>query len=275
MAFFTHKDLQVSYDLRGKGQDLLFLHGLAADRHQAEATLDELPGYRVISIDMPGHGDSRLPTQPLTTKHAGFEAYAGVARGLLRHLGTDAAIVGGISMGAGIALNLALSDPTLVRALVLVRPAWLDRPGRPHLSILEEIGDWLVSHGAEEANKRLDSHQQFKTISAENPNCAASIQGAITRSQAIESAAVLRKLVADQPFKRIEYLRRLTMPALVIGNNADPLHPSLIAREIQGALANAEYFHAPPRYLAASDHHKSVLDKISEFLGNALQDANA
>ncbi|CTQ53447.1 Lipase 3 precursor [Roseibium album] len=269
MAFFTHRDLQVSYDLQGKGQDLLFLHGLAADRHQAVATLDGLTGYRVITIDMPGHGDSALPTEPRASNHAGFDAYADVARGLLQHLGIDNAIVGGISMGAGIALNLALCEPALVRALVLVRPAWLDRPGRPHLSILEQIGDWLTSYGAEKTGLLLNSHDLFRSISAENPNCAASIKGAISRPQAVEAAAVLNDLVADQPFKRIEYLRRLTMPALVVGSNADPLHPSLIAREIQGALAQAEYFHAPPRYLVPSDHRKAVVEKISQFLGDA------
>ena len=275
MAVFSHGDWQVSYGLRGRGPDFLFLHGLAADRRQAEAALDRLDGYRIVSVDMPGHGESRLSKQGQSTekeRSVGFDTYAAVAVALLNHLDIDKAIVGGISMGAGIALNLALAQPDRVRALVLVRPAWLDRPGRPHLSILEEIGDWLGQHGGEEADKRLRAHALYQSIEAENPKCAASIHGAITRPQAVEAATVLRQLVADRPFKRIEALRHLSMPALVVANNADPLHPSLIAREIQGALTQAEYFHAPPRYLAPSEHHQAVLERISEFLSHALQE---
>lgn len=271
MAVFSHKDLQISYELQGEGKDLLFLHGLAADRRQSKAALAGLEGYRVITVDMPGHGESIVTNRQLTSSHIGFDAYSGVAGALLHHLGVTSAVVGGISMGAGIAMNLALSTQGLVEAMVLVRPAWLDRPGRPHLGVLEEIAKWLSAYGSDEAGRLLNSHPQFISLSAENPNCAASVKGAISRPQAVETASILNKLVSDQPFKRIEDLRRLTMPALVVGSNADPLHPTLVAREIQGALANAEYFHAPPRYLVPSEHHRAVVEKISQFLGLALK----
>ena len=224
---------------------------------------------------MPGHGETILSNSQLTPVHVGFDAYAAVTTALLKHLGVSTAVVGGISMGAGIAMNLALSSPSSVDALLLVRPAWLDQPGRPHLGILEEIAKWLRLYGAEEAGKLLNSHPQFISLSAENPNCAASVQGAISRPQAVETAELLTRLVEDQPFKRIEYLRRLNMPALVVGSNADPLHPTLIAREIQGALGNAEYFHAPPRYLLPSEHQRAVVEKISQFLDLALKAATS
>ena len=275
MAFFRHKNLRISYDLYGEGQDVLFLHGLAADKTQVKAALEGLNGYRIISLDMPGHGETLLSNSDMSTSEVGFNAYAEVAGALLHHLGIRSVVAGGISMGAGIALNLALSHPGMIRALLLVRPAWLDHPARPHLNILEEMGSWLDLLGLEDAEQHLEMHPTFNSIKAENPNSASSIRSALTRPQALEAAGVLRALVADQPFKRIEKLGRLSMPALVVGNNADPLHPSRIAREIHGALGDAEYFHAPPRYLAPHEHHTAVVETITRFLSHALQSANA
>ncbi len=37
-------------------------------------------------------------------------------------------MVGGISLGAAVAVNVALRHPGRVLGLVLVRPAWIDRP---------------------------------------------------------------------------------------------------------------------------------------------------
>jgi pimeloyl-ACP methyl ester carboxylesterase len=271
MPCFEHQGGEVHFDIRGSGDDLLFMHGLAADRQQGAQALDDLPGYRLITVDMPGHGDSKMPDGRAASGQASFKAYGEVATALLAHLGVRKIIAGGISMGAGIALHLALSSPHLVRALLLVRPAWLDRPGRPHLSIIEDIGSWLSEAGAEYTAARLKVHPVFEAALAENPACAASIMGAVERPQAIKAAAVLGALVADQPFDRISSLAKCTTPALVIGNNADPLHPPMIARELSGALADARYFHAPPKYLAAREHKAAVIKAIEQFLQEQLQ----
>ena len=266
MPHFEHKGTEVHFDLQGEGRDLLFLHGLAADRRQSAQALADLPGHRLIVVDMPGHGDSELSPQRALKEQVGFAAYAGVAGALLAHLGVPGAVVGGISMGAGIAQHLALSKPELVGALLLVRPAWLDRPGRPHLGVIEEIGNWIAASGSEAAAQRLLGHPVYQTALAENPACAASIMGATKRPQAERAAGVLPAMVADRPFRRIDSLKKCHLPALVVGNNADPLHPAMIAREICGALAQAEYFHAPPKYLAPREHQTAVLNSIEQFL---------
>ena len=47
---------------------------------------------------------------------------------LLDHLEIERAVVGGISLGSAVAVNMALRYPERVRGLVLSRPAWIDRP---------------------------------------------------------------------------------------------------------------------------------------------------
>ena len=87
----------------------------------------------------------------------------------------------------------------------------------------------------------------------------------------MEAAGVLSALVADQPFAQMSQLGKCTVPALVVGNNADPLHPALIARDISGALGNAEYFHAPPKYLEPEAHKAAIKLRIQQFLETHLQ----
>ena len=275
MACFTHNSNKIHFDVHGRGRDLLFMHGLGSDRRQAKQALEGLANHRLIIVDMPGHGESEF-TQAYPLKgQAGFAPYAEIATALLAHLGVQRIIVGGISMGAGIALRLAIDEPSLVSAMLLVRPAWLDRPGRPHLNIIAEIGAWIREAGTDHAAAQLAAHPVYEAALAENPLWAASIMGAIKRPQALEAAAVLGALVADQPIARIAKLSKCTIPALVIGNNADPLHPAMIARELCGALGAGEYFHAPPKYLDPRRHSAAVVDSIARFLNQHRYGADA
>ena len=59
---------------------------------------------------------------------------------LLDHLDIDAAVLGGISLGAAISMRLAASTPWRIKALILARPAWVDEPAPPrciHISCLQ------------------------------------------------------------------------------------------------------------------------------------------
>ncbi len=273
MAEIEHNGTALHFDVSGNGPTLLFMHGLTADRGQALEFLDQLEGYRVIVIDMPGHGDSLLNDGQPLDEQAGFRAYANAAKAVLDHLGVDAFIAGGVSMGGGIALRLAMDLPGQVRALLLVRPAWLDKPGRPHLGVIEEIGRWLMQGGVEMAASRLQDHEVYAETLTAIPAVADSIRGSLYRPRATEAAGVLPALVADQPFSQMSALKKISQPTLVVGNNADPLHPVRIARELAGDIANAEYFHAPPKYLEAATHKSAVTAKITEFLSHHLSTA--
>ena len=266
MPWFEHKSCRIRYDVSGNGPALLFMHGLSADRQQAQQSLQDLTGYQLITLDMPGHGDSLLPGADDPSFRAGFLSYTEIAGALLDFLGVDRVIAGGISMGSGIALSLALAQPKRVEALLLVRPAWLDAPGTPHLDIIAQMGNWIFQGGADMAKHKLASHPVYVDALIDNPNCAASIKGALERPQAIEAASVLPDLVADQPFNRMSALEKCRTPALVLGNNADPLHPVVIARAISGALSHGEYVQVPPKYLEPEAHQAAVLNEIQNFL---------
>ena len=108
-------DLNMYYEIHGTGRPLILLHG-------AYMTIDAmgplLPGLaetrQVIAAEMQGHGRTADIDRPIT-----YEQMADDTAGLARELGIDAADVFGYSMGGGVALQVALRHPQLVRRLVL------------------------------------------------------------------------------------------------------------------------------------------------------------
>ena len=76
-------------------------------------------------MDFRGHGETRPLGPP---EKIGMAVLADDLLAFLDGLGIGQAVVGGSSMGAAVALNVGLRFPQRLRALILYRPCWIDRP---------------------------------------------------------------------------------------------------------------------------------------------------
>lgn len=93
---------------------IVFLHGTRLSRASWAAQLDALAGeFRVIAVDLPGHGTRA--DEPFTLEGAAA-AVADVIRQEAQH---GRAVVVGLSLGGYVAMALAASEPGRVRGLVL------------------------------------------------------------------------------------------------------------------------------------------------------------
>jgi pimeloyl-ACP methyl ester carboxylesterase len=252
----------VAVELSGEGRPLMLLHGLGADRGQVRAALPPPRGFQCIYPDLPGHGETPLQAG---ARDAGFEPCAAVVRALLDRLGIERAVVGGISMGAAIALRLAIDAPDRTAGLILIRPSWLDGPARPHLGIVERIGHWQ-EQVPQQAAAQLEADAEYTELRHTNPGAAQSVRGLLTRPQAREAATMLGDMVADRPFHRLDMLTRITCKSLVITNDGDPLHPFNIAAAIAGALPRAELRIIPSRYFLPAEHVAALRSEVAQFL---------
>ncbi len=91
--------IQLYYEIHGHGpRVLVFMHGILMDSNMNRRLAVDLAGrgYRVVLLDLPGHGLSEKP------KRASFhrmDTYAEHVVALMDHLGIDTAVVGGVSLG--------------------------------------------------------------------------------------------------------------------------------------------------------------------------------
>jgi len=115
-----------------KKPPLVFLHGLGGSSSSWSSALAELaPAHRVAAVDLPGHGRSDK-SDPATTDYT-LGGLAGPVAEALETLGLAPAILVGHSLGAAVAIHLALERPKLVAALVLVDAAGLGEGINPEL----------------------------------------------------------------------------------------------------------------------------------------------
>jgi pimeloyl-ACP methyl ester carboxylesterase len=108
--------LNMYYEIHGTGRPLVLLHGaLSAIDTSFGKVLPTLTETRqVIAIEQQAHGRTADIDRPLTTAQMADDTTA-----LLRHIGIEHADIFGYSMGAGIALQIAIEHPDLVRKLVV------------------------------------------------------------------------------------------------------------------------------------------------------------
>ena len=100
----------------GQGEPLLFIHGLGSSIRDWENQIPYFAErYRVVALDLRGHGKSDKPPGPYSSK-----LYANDIAELIGHLDSGPAHVVGLSLGGFVACQLAVDHGDLVRTLVVV-----------------------------------------------------------------------------------------------------------------------------------------------------------
>ena len=121
--------LRMYYEVHGEGRPLVLLHGaymIIDDMGPVLTALAE--GRRVIAVELRGHGRTADAEGPIT-----YEGMADDVAALLGQLGIGEADVFGYSMGAGVALQLAVRHPGVVRRLVVVSVSYTSDGVQPEL----------------------------------------------------------------------------------------------------------------------------------------------
>ncbi|MFQ5861471.1 MAG: alpha/beta fold hydrolase, partial [Dehalococcoidia bacterium] len=106
------------YEVFGTGRDIVLCHGFSGSHqdwaHPISALMSD---YRLVLMDHRGHGSSDAPSSPSAYS---MKTFAEDVHSVMTAAGVKRCCLGGHSMGGFIALELTLSHPELVAALVLV-----------------------------------------------------------------------------------------------------------------------------------------------------------
>ena len=109
--------LRMYYEVRGTGRPLVLLHGglSTIDQEFGSVVRSLSYGRQVIAVEQQAHGRTADIDRPLS-----YEQMADDTAALLRRLGVGPVDIVAYSFGSGVALNLAVNYPELVRKLVLI-----------------------------------------------------------------------------------------------------------------------------------------------------------
>jgi len=188
-------------------------------------------GMHVVTLDPLGHGRSDRPADP----HAySVTELAAQVVALLDHLGADQAVVGGCSLGANIALEVAATAPDRVRGLLLEAPV-LDHSAAAALLTLASL--------ASTARLAPQTVALLRGLTRPVPRglvpfwAGIALDACDQRAGAV--AALAHGLLVGRLAPPARQRRRIAVPALVVGHPLDPLRRMLDAVMLAGELPGA------------------------------------
>ena len=235
---FRYQGRRIAYADFGEGERVLVLaHGLLMNRHMYDNLAPEMAsrGLRVITVDLLGHGASDMP---FDMRAYSMTAFADQTAALIDHLELDRPVVGGTSLGANVALEMASRHPKAARGLFIEMPVLdnaLVAAGLIFLPILVSL----------RVGKPILRGIAAITNQIPRSNYLVDILLDWTRRPPEASEAVLEGLLFGRTAPPREERELIGLPALVIGHPADPLHPftdsDMLVEEMPRArLVNAE-----------------------------------
>lgn len=226
---------------------LLLIHGAGGSHLDWPAELRRLPEASTLAPDLPGHGRSK--GQGRTS----VGAYAADMVALLDALKLDKAIMLGFSMGAAVALMLALHHRARVAGLILigagaqirVNPAILSGLQDDREKWLRTLIDWQWAEGAGEQIKRLSLRRLSET----------------------DPAVLLNDYKAVDGFDVRDRLAQIHMPTLIIGGGADRMIPFAQSEVLHAGITGSKLVKIKGGgHLMALEQPQAVADTVQSWL---------
>jgi pimeloyl-ACP methyl ester carboxylesterase len=268
LGSFVDDGVSLSYEVFGKGErTVVYLHGILLDSFVNHRLAEDLAanGFRVILLDLPGHGRSDKPHAIALHR---MDSYASRVVRLLDALGIERAVVGGVSLGADVALQVALSAPQRLTGMILEMPV-LEQAVPAALVIFAPVL-FAASYAAPVVRAIL---RLARRIPRRRLGVLGLAMGAVELDPA-DIAAVLNGVVVGPVAPTVPERVAITVPALVIGHGSDRLHPLGDAAQLAAQLPDARFVEARSVFELRLRPHR-LTTEIVTFLHNVWETGHA
>jgi pimeloyl-ACP methyl ester carboxylesterase len=214
---------------RRDGPTLLLVHGYAASSHTWDGWVRRLrEDYRIVTIDLPGHGLTRTPRGYAVTR----DSFADVIEATARHLRLSRFTLVGSSMGGAAAWDYASRRPDRVEALALVGAAgWTPRPDQ---NMMHPAVEELLASPFGAFIRDLDNTQFMREgLRASFANASLAEERMVRRYVELGRAPMHRDVQlqlalnkSERLYASPERLARITAPTLVLHGERDRVVPA-------------------------------------------------
>lgn len=263
MRRFQHEGLSFHYREAGEGTPFVFQHGLSSDISQPFSLFQPHRGFRLLAFDCRGHGKT-CPFGDLAK--ISLATFADDLRAFLDHADIDRAVIGGISMGAAVALNFALRYPRRVRGLVLARPAWLEAPNPWNVEHFSQVTRLIREHGGPAGLALYKATEAYQQVLQASPAVAATLAAQFEAPNGLQSAALVDRIINDRPQGDRNAWGKIRVPTLVLANQQDPVHPFEYGQALAEAIPDAWFREIAPKSVSPQRHAVEMQRSLKEFL---------
>lgn len=228
---FSYK---IHYLEAGRGTPVILLHGSGGEGARWMPTIKGLASeFRVIAPDQIGWGNS---DKPMTIYHSGV--FAEFLARFMKEIGVPKAALVGQSMGAGVALQMAVKYPQLVDRMVLVNgggfrsPNDPPRTGAPDWHARQIANAGTLAESREYLEKMYYNHALISDKLVED-NLILRLRSAYT-AEAVQTANArgLGGVTEEQ-------VRAIKTPTLLVWGANDKLSPPANADKLNAAIAGS------------------------------------
>ena len=228
-------DINMYYEVHGKGEPLLLIMGLGSDMTSWIFQIQEFSKkYRVIVFDNRGVGGSAAPHTPYST-----EFMADDTAGLLDALEVDKAHILELSLGGMIAQELALKYPQRVKSLILATTAVGPRSWATHvLGTMLRLNQEGVN---QETLTTLRLSWLFTDKFFDNPELVRTVIDTMLANPYPQPVhAYARQFDAATEHDTRDRIGKISAPTLVLVGKEDILLPIQMSEELAAGIPNAE-----------------------------------
>lgn len=243
----------------GSGRSVIFQHGLGGDEAQVAENFPAT-GFRRLTLECRAHGQSEAGGP----KGFSIGGFAGDVLAFAAERQVPRFAVGGISMGAAIALRIAAKQPRRVTALILARPAWSWEPAPQNMQVFAELARFLVDGGRE----AFEASATARLFAAEAPDNLASLRKFFDRPNPQLVSKLLAAIARDGPDLTELEVRSISVPTLVIGNAIDRVHPLPLARTLASLVPGARFAEIAPKARDKARHAAEFRAVVEDFLNH-------
>ena len=220
-------DINIYYEIKGQGEPIVLILGLAATVAENQWLIDSLAQkYKVLSFDNRGAGLTDKPDTPYS-----IEMMSADMTSLMKELRLNEANIIGISMGGRIALEFALTSPEKVRKLILVSTS---------AKVIRTWRSNLVFNFIHRLPVFRDAQPRY---------------------------AFTRQLEASRLYDATGRLHEIHVPALILHGKNDTFAQYKLAREMHEGIAESTliYFRGGHLFFMMGQR-KQFIEAITEFL---------
>jgi len=230
-------DINLRYDVVGDrdGETILWISGTGNSGRIWEAyqVPEFSPRYRCVTVDLRGTGESDAPTDPYSV-----ELFASDVAGLAEQLRIESAHFVGMSLGASIVQELAITRPQLVRSAVLLS-TWSSTPREHHIRRWFEARLGLLREAPMSAFRRFAFIMWAPSMVDFHPEEVVELEGIFAAASSVQPPhAYINHFEADLRHDTMDRLHEVSCPAIVVYGNEDlitlPWYNRAVAERIPG-----------------------------------------